>query len=171
MDFSIKQCTLNDLSILQKISYDTFYETYNEHNTPENMQTYIEKAFNLEQLSSELNNPSSQFYFAYFNDDLAGYLKMNTDDAQSERMGDDALEIQRIYIKREFQRHGLGKYLVHYAKEIGIKNNKKKIWLGVWEHNANAIAFYEKMGFVQTGKFSFYLGDEEQTDFIMTKTL
>src|SRR5690606_3241791 len=136
-----------------------------EHNTPENMQTYIEKAFNLEQLSSELNNPSSQFYFAYFNDDLAGYLKMNTDDAQSERMGDDALEIQRIYIKREFQRHGLGKYLVHYAKEIGIKNNKKKIWLGVWEHNANAIAFYEKMGFVQTGKFSFYLGDEEQTDF------
>ncbi|MNS98622.1 Protease synthase and sporulation negative regulatory protein PAI 1 [compost metagenome] len=55
--------------------------------------------------------------------------------------------------------------------EIAMERHKKKIWLGVWEKNENAISFYRKMGFLQTGAHSFYMGDEEQTDFIMTKTL
>ncbi|MNL75746.1 Protease synthase and sporulation negative regulatory protein PAI 1 [compost metagenome] len=54
---------------------------------------------------------------------------------------------------------------------MAMEHSKKKIWLGVWEKNENAIAFYNKMGFVQTGVHSFYMGDEEQMDIIMTKTL
>jgi len=86
-------------------------------------------------------------------------------------MGDESLEIERIYIKKEFQKHGLGKYLLNKAIELAMECNKRKIWLGVWENNENAIGFYKKMGFVQTGTHSFYMGDDEQTDFIMTKTL
>ncbi|MDF2902615.1 MAG: spermine/spermidine-N-acetyltransferase PaiA, partial [Bacillus sp. (in: firmicutes)] len=56
------------------------------------------------------------------------------------------------------------------ALEIAIECNKKKVWLGVWEKNENALTFYKKMGFVQSGAHSFYMGDEEQVDFIMTKT-
>ncbi len=52
-----------------------------------------------------------------------------------------------------------------------MENDKKKVWLGVWEKNENAIAFYNKMGFVRTGTHSFIMGDEEQKDYIMTKTL
>jgi len=54
---------------------------------------------------------------------------------------------------------------------MATTNKKKKIWLGVWEKNENALAFYNKMGFVQTGTHFFYMGDEEQTDIIMMKTL
>ncbi|MNW09975.1 Protease synthase and sporulation negative regulatory protein PAI 1 [compost metagenome] len=57
------------------------------------------------------------------------------------------------------------------ALDIAKDQNKEKIWLGVWEKNENAIKFYEKMNFVQTGTHSFYMGNEEQIDFIMTKTL
>lgn len=77
----------------------------------------------------------------------------------------------RIYIKNSFQKHGLGKHLLNKAIEIALERNKKNIWLGVWEKNENAIDFYKKMGFVQTGAHSFYMGDEEQTDLIMAKTL
>ena len=56
-------------------------------------------------------------------------------------MGDESLEVERIYIKSSFQKHGLGKYLLNNAIEIAIANNKKNIWLGVWEKNENAIAF------------------------------
>jgi diamine N-acetyltransferase len=114
---------------------------------------------------------SSQFYFVYFHNEIAGYLKVNTNDAQSEEMDDDSLEIERIYIKSEFQKLGLGKYLLDKVMEIAIEQNKRIVWLGVWEKNEKAIAFYQKMGFVQTGIHSFYMGDEEQTDLIMSKTL
>jgi diamine N-acetyltransferase len=171
MAINLKKCTLEDSRKLQEISYETFHETFKHQNSPENMNAYLERAFNLKQLEKELSNISSQFFFVYFKNDVAGYLKVNTDDDQSEEMGDESLEIERIYIKNKFQKHGLGKYLLNKAMEIAIERNKKKIWLGVWEKNESAIAFYKKMGFFQTGAHSFYMGDEEQMDFIMTKTL
>ena len=96
---------------------------------------------------------------------------MNINDAQTENMGVESLEIERVYIKKEFQKHGLGKVLLYKAIEMAKEHHKTNIWLGVWEKNENAIAFYEKMGFVQTGAHAFYMGDEEQIDFIMTKKI
>ncbi|WP_282936235.1 GNAT family N-acetyltransferase [Paenibacillus sp. RC67] len=171
MTLNTKKCTLEDIGLLQEISVETFNETFMNQNSPKNMKAYLERAFNLKQIEKELSNISSQFFFVYFNSEVAGYLKVNTNDAQSEEMGDESLEIERIYIMSKFQKHGLGKYLLNKAIEITMEYDKKKIWLGVWEKNENAIAFYKKMGFVQTGAHSFYMGDEEQIDFIMTKTL
>ena len=131
MTTHIEKCTLKDIHKLQEISYETFNETFKHQNSPENMHHYLEKAFNLKQL--EKNYPITLLNFVYFNDEIAGYLKINTDDAQSEEMGDESLEVERIYIKSSFQKHGLGKHLLNNAIEIAIANNKKNIWLGVWE--------------------------------------
>ena len=171
MTIKIKKCTYDDLEMLQEISIETFNDTFKDQNSSENMKAYLERAFDTKQLEKELSNRFSQFFFVYFNEAVAGYLKVNTNEAQSEEMGYESLEIERIYIKNEFQKHGLGKYLLNKAIEIAMERNKKKIWLGVWEKNENAIAFYKKMGFVHTDSHSFYMGDEEQIDHIMTKTL
>ncbi|MDY8094787.1 GNAT family N-acetyltransferase [Paenibacillus polymyxa] len=171
MTVKIIKCSREDLQILQEISIETFFDTFKDQNSPENMNAYLEKAFNFKQLEEELSNDSSEFFFIYFNEELAGYLKVNMNNAQSEKMGNESLEIERVYIKNRSQKQGLGKYLLNKAMEIAMEHNKKKIWLGVWEKNENAIAFYKKMGFVQTGAHSFYMGDEEQIDFILTKTM
>ncbi|QBP41270.1 GNAT family N-acetyltransferase [Paenisporosarcina antarctica] len=171
MTMTIKKCTLEDSSELQEISVETFNETFKDKNSPEQINAYLDKAFDLNQLKKELSNSSSQFFFVYFNNEVAGYLKINTYYAQSEVMGDESLEIERIYIIKKFQKQGLGKSLLNKAMEIAMEYKKKKVWLGVWEENENAIAFYKKKGFVQTDAHSFYMGDEEQVDLIMTKTL
>lgn len=169
MTVKLTKCNLEDLKILQEISIETFKNTFEAQNSPENMKAYQEKAFNSQQLEMELANIYSEFFFVYYNNEVVGYLKINTNDAQSEVMGDTSLEIERIYIKNKYQKHGLGKYLINKSIEIAIERSKKEIWLGVWEKNENAIAFYKEMGFVQTGSHSFYMGDEEQTDIIMVK--
>jgi diamine N-acetyltransferase len=171
MDIKIKHCNLGDVGSLQEISYQTFIETFKDQNSPENMNAYVERAFNRKQLEKELSNVSSDFYFLYFEHEVAGYLKINSNDAQTEEMGEETLEIERIYIKSNFQKRGLGKYLLNKALEIALEKNKKKIWLGVWEKNENAIAFYKNMGFVQIGAHPFFMGDDKQTDYIMIKSL
>ena len=171
MAIHIKKCTLEDVHVLQEVGYETFNETFKHQNSPENMKVYLERAFSLEQLEKELGNRSSQFFLLYVAHEVAGYLKLNMDDAQSEELGTDSLEIERIYIKSAFQKQGLGKYLLNQAVEIAGEHKKSKLWLGVWEKNENAIAFYERLGFVHTGTHSFHMGDEEQIDLIMTKTL
>ncbi|MFC5451102.1 GNAT family N-acetyltransferase [Paenibacillus aestuarii] len=171
MTVKIKKCTHADVQLLQDISIETFNDTFKDQNSLENMEAYLERAFNAKQLEKELSNTSSEFFFVYYDEELAGYLKVNVNDAQSEEIGVESLEVERIYIKYKFKGKGLGKYLLNKAVEIAIGQNKKMIWLGVWEKNENAISFYRKMGFVQTGAHSFFMGDEEQIDFIMTKSL
>ncbi|UPK41621.1 GNAT family N-acetyltransferase [Paenibacillus pabuli] len=171
MTVEIKACSREDLQKLQEISIETFNDTFKDQNSHDNMKAYLERAFNAKQLETELSNSCSDIFFVYYNDELAGYLKLNRDGAQSEKMSDASLEIERIYIRNKFQKHGLGKDLLNKAVETALEYKKKEIWLGVWEKNDNAIAFYRKMGFVQTGSHSFYMGDEEQIDFIMVKTL
>lgn len=171
MTIKMKRCTAEDLGLLQEVSIETFRETFQNQNTPENMNAYLEKAFQWNQLEKEVQNPGSAFYFIYAGEEIAGYLKVNTGEAQSESMGKDALEIERIYIRKKHHKQGFGKFLLHKAVEIAQEQNKTSIWLGVWEKNEDALNFYTKMGFVQTGAHSFYMGGEQQSDLIMTKTL
>lgn len=173
MSVQVRRCTEDDLQHLQAISIDTFYETFKEQNSPKNMQAYLDNAFNLGQLKKELTHPDSYFYFAYVEGEIAGYLKVNIDNAQTEVIGnrDEALEIQRIYIKKEFQQQGVGTVLCDQVMNLAKKHRKKMIWLGVWEHNEQAISFYKKMGFTQIGTHSFFMGDDEQTDLIFSKEI
>ncbi len=171
MKIELTSCTLEHIYYLQEISRETFEDTFASQNTLENMAAYMDRAFRLEQLSTELSNPESRFFFVHVDGLLAGYLKVNTGAAQTEPMGEAALEVERIYVRRAFQGQGIGKYLLEHALHLATAEQCKSIWLGVWEHNRKAIAFYEKMGFVQTAVHSFYMGDEEQFDWMMSKPL
>ena len=169
MNTEIKVCKVDDVHKLQEISIETFTDTFQKHNKPEHLNAYLERAYNLPRLEQELKNSCSQFYFIHLNDEVAGYLKVNIGDAQTEEMGDEAFEVQRIYVRKDFQKGGLGKQLMEKAIELAKEQNKKTIWLGVWEKNENALAFYERMGFVQVGTHTFFMGDKEQTDYIMAR--
>ena len=171
MNYSITPCTIKDVEALQLVASHTFIETFSEQNTAENMKGYIEKAFALSKLEVELRNPHSQFYFVRVNDEIVGYLKINLLDAQTEPMGADSLEVERIYVRKAYQKDGLGKALMIKAVEIAQQLKCQKVWLGVWEKNENAISFYERFGFTKQGKHIFLMGDEQQTDYTMVKPL
>lgn len=171
MSINIKKISHENLDELKEISIETFVDTFKSQNSPENINDYVEKAFRTEKLEKELANEFSHFYFICYNHETAGYLKINTDDSQTERMGDEAFEIERIYVRTKFQRKKLGEHLIHKAVELAMSLNKKCVWLGVWEENYNALAFYKRMGFILSGSHSFFMGAEKQTDIIMTKTL
>lgn len=151
MTITIEKCTIKDLGLLQEISIETFNETFKDQNSPENMKAYLDKAFHLNQLEKELSNIFSEFYFIYADREIAGYLKINTHHAQSEAMGDDCLEIERIYIKKSFHKQGLGKYLMIKAVEIALERNLRKIWLGVWEKMRMPLPFIIKWGLFRWG--------------------
>lgn len=167
----IKEVSLNDLPLLQEISRQTFTETFFEHNTPENMKKYLEERFSEKKLSAELSNPESEFYFALCENRVIGYLKLNTGAAQTEPLSGNVLEIERIYVLKEFHGKNAGLILFEKALQRGAERKSEYIWLGVWEKNLRAIRFYTKNGFIESGRHIFRLGDEEQTDIIMKRIL
>lgn len=171
MNKAFHKCTQEDVYILQDISCKTFRETFADTNSPAELQKFLDKAYNEEKLRMELLNSNSQFYFLYTDGVLAGYLKLNEAPAQTEINDKSSLEIQRLYLLREFQGKGLGRELMDKALEIARAGEKEYVWLGVWEHNEKALAFYKKYGFYKIGSHSFFVGSDEQTDDIMRKDL
>ena len=170
-NIEIKKVTLGDLETLQQIGKQTFLETFSSSNTEENMIRYLEEDFSLFKLKAQLSDASSQFYFAIVNDDVVGYLKLNTGKAQTELMDVDAVEIERIYVLQAYHGKKVGQLLYAKAMEISQEVNAGYVWLGVWEENPRAINFYTKNGFIEFDKHIFKLGDDEQTDIMMKKSL
>ncbi|MEW9095485.1 MAG: GNAT family N-acetyltransferase [Clostridiaceae bacterium] len=166
-NFLIKECSLEDIEKIKYISKKTFYETFSNENTKEDMENYSEENFSYEQLESEIKNNGSRFYIVEDNEEVAAYMKLNLDKAQTETGHDNTLEVQRIYVLQGYKSKHIGKKLIQKSIEIGRNNNLNYIWLGVWENNINAIKFYEKQGFEKFDTHIFKLGEDEQTDNLM----
>ena len=165
-DFKIKIVEDKEWELLLKIACETFAATFQHLNTKENFDKYIAENLNGKCVKKELANAGSVFYFYYFKKQLAGYVKLNENDAQTEELGASAIEIERIYLYEKFQGKGLGRKMMEHIFKIASEKNKSKIWLGVWEENIAAIKFYEKLGFKKIGSHEFYLGNDLQTDFL-----
>ena len=163
----IRKATITDLKILNEIGKRTFIETFASENSSENMTEYLESAFTTEKLMSELTNINSEFYFAEMEGEVVGYLKVNFNDSQTELKVSNALEIERIYVLKEFHGKKVGQILYDKAIEIAKNKSLNNVWLGVWEQNPRAIRFYEKNGFKVFDKHIFRLGNEEQIDLMM----
>ena len=165
--FLIKECTLEDTEKVKYISEKTFYETFSNENTEEDMENYLKENFSYEQVENEIKNNNSRFYIVEDNEEVVAYMKVNFDKAQTEKGHNNTLEVQRIYVLQEYKSNHIGKRLIQKAIEIGRDNHVNYIWLGVWEHNINAIKFYEKLGFEKFDTHVFKLGEDEQTDNLM----
>ncbi|MDA9187469.1 GNAT family N-acetyltransferase [Flavobacteriaceae bacterium] len=160
--------SIDDVKLLQKLSIQTFIETFGAQNTEADMQEYLNNQMSTSQLKKELEHAHSNFYFAYYKDRLAGYLKLNFESAQRETVGTGtAFEVERIYLLNDFQRQGLGKVLFEKAVALGKEKGYRKLWLGVWEHNSLALAFYKKLGLTVFDKHTFVLGSDSQTDLML----
>jgi len=166
-NIDVKRVTLNDIDQLQGIGRQTFFETFSAGNTEENMKKYLEEGFTVEKLTVELNDRNSEFYFASLDNKVIGYLKLNFGQSQTEIKEDKALEIERIYVLKEYHGKKVGQILYDKAIQIARLKNADYVWLGVWEENPRAINFYKKNGFIEFDKHIFKLGDDEQTDIMM----
>jgi ribosomal protein S18 acetylase RimI-like enzyme len=163
----IEHINHSHIAALQQIGRQTFSETFAESNSAENMAKYLEEAYSYEKLNAELNDPNSIFYFAKMDQNVIGYLKLNFGASQTELKDKNALEIERIYVLKEFHGKKVGQLLFDKAIKIAKDHHVAYVWLGVWENNKRALQFYTKNGFVEFDQHIFVLGDEAQTDIMM----
>lgn len=159
------------LQALQAIAKQTFTETFGSQNTAEDLAKFLSEEYDFDKLKAEVENPESFYYFYYFEDELAGYLKLNVGAAQTESDYPESLEIQRIYVLQKYQGKRIGLAMMQQALAVAEELKKPQVWLGVWENNFKAQAFYQKSGFKKVGSHDFILGDDKQTDYILLKTL
>ena len=166
---TIRIATLEDATLLAELGATTFYETFAKDNSEEDMTAYLQANFTVERLEEELSVPHSIFLIAECAGKPKGYAKLNKGTEEVCVEGSSAIEIVRLYLLTEAIGIGLGSALMQACLHYAIEHGFLTIWLGVWEHNPQAIAFYRKWGFEQVGSHVFQLGNDQQTDLILQK--
>jgi len=141
----IRKVNIQDIEKLKEIGKLTFAETFSSENSEENMTEYLENGFSTEKLKTELTDENTVFYFAELSGNVIGYLKINVRESQTEIKVKNALEIEQIYVLKEFHGKKVGQILYDKALELAKEKNVENVWLGVWEENPRAIRFYKKM--------------------------
>jgi ribosomal protein S18 acetylase RimI-like enzyme len=177
---SLYQPTVAEAAMLASLSRRTFEPAFAAQNTPEDMEAYMSEAFTEQRLTEELQDKNSIFYVATLDGIPVGYSKLrrnslpdnqeeSTPMASSAQIPEMYMELQRIYVLPDTKGSGIGKRLMEQCLQTARREGMKILWLGVWEHNTAAIAFYEKWGFERFGSHVFLLGSDAQTDLLMKR--
>ncbi|OQP56984.1 hypothetical protein A3860_10450 [Niastella vici] len=170
-EISIREATTEDAALIADLSRQTFYDTFAAANTAQDMDKFMNEAFTREKLMAEVGVPGNIFLLAYEASEPVGYARLR--ETGSPLLIEDglALEIARIYAVQKSIGKGVGRALMQHSIEIAREKSARVIWLGVWEKNQKAIAFYMKWGFEKFGEHVFMLGNDPQTDWLMKKVL
>jgi len=168
---TIRRGTLDDAELLSELGARTFSETFAADNTPEDLAAYIATSFNVAQQTAELKDPASTFLIAEVDGRAAGYAMLHEGEPEKGVTGAKPIELVRLYVSREWLGRGVGEELMRACVDEGQQTGHEILWLGVWERNARAQAFYRKWNFRAVGEHMFQLGSDMQRDILMERTL
>ena len=167
----IRRGTVEDAALLSELGARTFSETFAADNTEEDLAEYLATSFNVAKQTAELEDPASTFLIAEIDGRAAGYAKLHDGVPEKGVEGANPIEIVRLYVAREWLGRGLGHQLMSACLDEARQSGHETIWLGVWEHNPRAQAFYRKWNFHPVGDHIFKLGADLQRDILMARPL
>lgn len=167
----IEEAQFDQIPAMRQVAISSYADTFADSNTPENLQAFLETAYNLPKLEQEFYETDSKLYLALENDAVIGFVRLRKSDEVQSYLGESAIELQRLYVLTSAQGKSVGRLLMEKALEYAISNQGEWIWLGVWEKNYRAQQFYSRWGFERFSEHTFWMGDDPQVDWLLKKKL
>lgn len=164
-----RRATPADAALLAALAATTFSDTFGPDNTPVDMALYMAESFGEDRQRGELADSRHTVFFAERAGEAVGYTMLREGPAPDVIRDADSIEIARLYATKRLLGLGVGATLMQRCLDESAARGLSTIWLGVWEHNARAIAFYRRWGFADVGTTIFMLGHDRQTDRVMAR--
>jgi ribosomal protein S18 acetylase RimI-like enzyme len=171
MPVNIRPATPADAGPLAQLAERTFRDTFARDNAAADMDAYVRQSLTLDRVRAELDDPDSRFFVALAggSGQMGGYAKLRRGPVDPSVSGPSPIELERLYVDQPALGHGVGAALMRRCLHEAHRAGCETVWLGVWERNARAIAFYERWGFRIVGDHIFQLGSDAQRDLIMER--
>lgn len=166
-----RYATMADATTLAQLAATTFHQAFDGSSKQENVDGYVNAAFTPQTLLAELTDPKSTYVVVEMDGQAIGYLKLYQGEVPECVSDPQAIELSRLYLRQEFLAQKIGATLMQRALEEGRQKGCQTIFLGVWERNERAKAFYHQWGFQKVGDHIFQMGDDAQTDWWMERKL
>lgn len=161
----IRRAEATDAAALSHFAARLFRATYGEDTPAADLEAYVAKAFRPDIQAAEIADPGAAVFLATDGDTLAGYAYLVVSPSKT-----DASLLSRIYIDAAWRGQGLANRLLDAVIAECAARGVTRLQLTVYEKNARAIAFYNKVGFTPVGSTTFTVGEDVQRDILMERT-
>lgn len=163
--------TLADAAELARFAESTFRDTFAAANTPEHMAQHCRDNYATAIQAAQITDPAWTTLLIRQQETLIAYAQCRSGDAPACVASARPGEIHRLYVHRNWHGRGIARMLMSACIETLRQRDADMAWLGVWEQNPRAAAFYRKSGFVEVGEHVFTLGGDPQRDVVMARAL
>ena len=167
----LRNAAPNDADRLAELAERTFRDAFAAQNTPEDMDLHCALNYSAEIQAREIDDPGVATILCEDDGRLVGYVQLGWRPAPVALGAERTAELQRLYVDRRWHGTGVAQALMAEALGRAKLGRADRIWLGVWERNPRAIAFYEKWGFAVVGEHRFLLGNDPQRDLVMARSI
>lgn len=168
--FTIRVATPDDAPAVAAFARRTFVETFGPDNTPEDLAAHVAQTFGVTQQSRELRDANMITLIGESGRTLVAFAQLRRGDHPACITGADPIELLRFYVDRPWHGQGVAQSLMSAVEDAARRAGAGTLWLGVWERNPRAIAFYAKCGFTDVGEQEFIVGSDRQTDRVMMRS-
>lgn len=156
---------------LAQLAEHTFRETFASTNTPEDMDAHCRATYSDTLQAEEITHPQMATLLCEEHGNLVGFAQVRWHRVHHGVVALAPGEVQRLYVERDWHGRGIAQALMQAALEVLAEQGCDVVWLGVWEHNPRAIAFYTTFGFVAVSEHTFTVGSDPQRDIVMARPL
>jgi len=163
----IRRAAESDAQSLSALAERTFRAAFAEANTPENMEAHCAATYSRELQLAEIRDSRCETWLVDADQGLIAYVQLRLDAALPKIPGERLIEIRRFYLDASHHGSGLAQQLMAHVLARARATGAEALWLGVWERNPRAIAFYQKWRFLVVGEHIFKVGDDPQRDLLM----
>lgn len=168
---AIRRANANDAAQVARFAEGVFTDTFGPDNTAEDMENYISTTFTPDRMRTTIADSGHTVLVAEAGDAMAAYAHLADGPSPECITGPAPIELRRFYVEREWHGRGVAQQLMEAVLAVARDRGKETLWLGVWERNPRAIAFYSKYGFERVGEYTFMLGSDAQTDWLLARPL
>jgi ribosomal protein S18 acetylase RimI-like enzyme len=157
-----------DADLLAEFGARTFEDTFAAENTADDLRMHLAASFSRERQLREIEDP--EFDTLILKDDggrWLGFAQLRAGRVSQGVPAAGSIELWRFYVDKPWHGQGIAALLMAAAKERARRRGADTLWLGVWERNARAQAFYRKHGFHKVGGQTFIVGSDPQTDDVL----
>lgn len=168
---TIRPATVSDADFLARLAARTFSEAFGADNRPEDLALHLATAYGVERQAAELRDPAVTTLFAETDGSVAAFAQLRRGSSPPCIEAHRPIELWRFYVDRPWHGRGVAQEMMQAVIDAAITGGHDVLWLGVWDRNPRAQAFYRKSGFDDVGSQPFVVGTDEQNDRVMVRPL
>jgi diamine N-acetyltransferase len=168
---TIRTATVADAAVLAELARRTFYDTFAATNDPSDMALHLAQSYGIDQQTREISDRDIATLMCEEDGRAVAYAQLRAGHVPECVTGPEPIELWRFYVDRRWHGRGIAQALMDRCKTVARERGANTLWLGVWERNDRARAFYAKCGFAVAGDHIFLFGTDPQTDLVMVTTL